>query len=166
MELHVGDYLRFRAHPGQIHGGEEMQGLVIHCVPPRNTQNTRPALGTPIRPVWAWVWTIQPWEVFSHEERRHIRPAISFSEDEVTILDHVLGHPSLATALSLGCAAQQCDALYTLVPFPNEWEGPGREQLIFGKGLVAGAKACAAMFRRLAGQPTPGGVSHSYAVSL
>jgi len=31
--------------------------------------------------------------------------------------------------------------IYEVVPWPNDWGGDEREQLIFGKGMVAGAKA-------------------------
>ncbi len=44
-------------------------------------------------------------------------------------------------------AARLCETLSALVPFPNDWEGSERDQLIFGKGMVAGAKACAQALR-------------------
>jgi hypothetical protein len=46
--------------------------------------------------------------------------------------------------IALADAIRLCETLYTLVPFPNQWQGSEREQVIFGKGMVAGAKACAA----------------------
>lgn len=45
--------------------------------------------------------------------------------------------------IPLAEAIRICEALYPIVPWPNQWQGSEREQLIFGKGMVAGAKACA-----------------------
>jgi hypothetical protein len=49
-------------------------------------------------------------------------------------------------------AAALCERLFPLVPWPNDWQGSEREQLIFGKGMVAGAQACAAMLREVLGR--------------
>ena len=50
--------------------------------------------------------------------------------------------------IPLAAAIRMCETLYTLVPWPNQWQGSEYEQLIFGKGMVAGAKACAEALRQ------------------
>lgn len=65
------------------------------------------------------------------------------------------------TTISRAEAIRICAALSPVVPWPNQWDGSEREQLIFGKGMVAGAKACAEAMREQATEDLSCATTHS-----